>query len=143
MRKYSSWMICHLITFIAFVTVIDIATQSELLSDLTQYNSDRVLFVIYILVGIFLTQRVLKSVSSFDLLNNSLSSLYFYSAYCMFSDGHVAGWSHSADLLTEKLLMGILISLIMLITIYVPVVSLIVATVHNKVIKAVWRFANS
>lgn len=140
MRKHSCWLICHLITLTGFFSVISIASQSELFDDLAKYNSDKIFFIVFLLAGYLLTQKILKSSSKLDALCICLSYLYFYTAFCFFSDGHAAGWSHSVDII-DKIFVGLFLSFFMLVSIYVPAIGLMIAIFHNTLLKSVWGWA--
>ena len=134
------WMICYLVTVLTFLLVVNLASQGELTSDLAEYQSDKLIFVIYLLAGVGLTQRCIKFSTKFDAVSISLSFLYYYSAFSIFSDGHVAGWSHSPDSLTDKLFMGFLIGAIYVVSIIVPLAALIIAIIQNRLLKMIWYY---
>ncbi|WP_440874953.1 hypothetical protein [Thalassotalea sp. PLHSN55] len=139
MSKYSGWAICHIITIVIFLSAASAGSQQGLASDLAQFHSDKILLCIYLIWGYSLTQRILTSPNYLNIVSVLLSSLYFYTAFCMFSDGHVAGWSHSQDMITEKVLMGLFISLISLFTIYIPVIAVVAGVVQNFLLKTIWH----
>ncbi|WP_156896989.1 hypothetical protein [Ferrimonas kyonanensis] len=142
MNQKSKFILCSAITIVSMTLVISFATKGNLANDLVKYRTDLILFIIYLVIGPLLTKKVLSTKLKLDGISIAFSYLYFYSAFCVFSDGYIAGWSHSSDEVLEKLFRGGLISILLIVTIYVPLVALAVSTIHNIIIKTVrdWRY---
>jgi hypothetical protein len=116
--------------------IVLFANQGNLVSDLSKYQSDLTLFIIYLGLGYLLTNRILSTRAIFDIKCIVLTLLYFLSALGMFSDGYAAGWSHTSGALLEKLITGSLISFIILFSFYMPII-LVFSLIHNAVITAI------
>lgn len=137
--RNSYWVICHLITSLGMVWVISVASKNEFINDLSTHNSDILYLIAFLYAGYLLTQKILQTSTRLDIVCISLSSLYFFSVFCMFSDGHFAGWAHSSGVL-EKLFIFLFCSLAMLQHITVPLVALLFAAVHYVLLKVIWQY---
>lgn len=133
--------LCCVLTISIAMSLAYIASQGELLADLLGYNSDKVFFVLLIATGVALTLFVWEDVHSPGKWKSVVGSFfYYYITFCTFSDGHVAGWSHSKDVLSEKFLVSIMISLIYLISIIVPLLALLIGFINTLLIQKFVKF---
>ncbi|BDY04326.1 hypothetical protein [Ferrimonas sp. YFM] len=138
MGKYVERLVCGGITLGLFCGVAYAATHGNLAQNLARYQSDTTIFVLYIILGLCLTVSHFSDNAKTNIwLHVSLSSAYFYTAFCLFSDGYVGGWSHSKDILTDKLLMGLLFCVSLFLTLIIPLAAMVLGLINAYSVKLV------
>jgi len=124
----------YMITISFFFAVILFASHGNAFNDMMHYNSDLIVTLIYLILGYglthFITTQSNRDIRLWDIM---FSFLYFFSAFAFFSDGYAAGWSHS-EALFDKLFMALLLMFLFTISVFIPLLFLIIAYAHNKCI---------
>ena len=109
-----------------------LASHGDLIGNLYAYYVDTVSIIIFILIGYVLSNATLKEY--LQLKDNSCTSLlfiYYYSAFIVFSDGYLAGWSHT-ETVVDKLVYLVFAGFAMLLSIFIPLIFLAISIIQTK-----------
>ena len=108
-----------------------VATQGELFLDLSKYLAiDGVILTLFAVVAMIISKLVCNS-KRFGIY----LFVYYYFLFAVFSDGHVAGWSHSATIFDKLAVSLFIVSPLLLLTVWIPIVIFVLAFLQSKGMK--------
>lgn len=144
MRKIPGEIFCQIMTVVFFFIIAGASYKGQLMNDLSLYNTDKVIFFVLLAIGFLLTNKLWREAKNNYLLESTIySAIYFFIIFVIFSDGHVAGWGHSQDDMMDKVLKGILTAFIYVISVFVPLMLLVIGFIYSLIFKVVWYASQS
>jgi hypothetical protein len=129
-----------IITYTLLIVVALVASNWELFDDLSNHDSLRVYLALFISLGGFLSKVIAVDIWKTKNVELSaiLSGCYYLYAFCVFGNGHFAGWSVSAGFF-ERFWVSILTLGMFLVTLVFPVIFYFIARAQCLLLKKLYR----
>lgn len=120
------------ITVVFFIITVVLASFGNIYGTIFRYFGDFAFFVLFLYLGYKLTNKIcLLSQSGHKIQAWLWTALYFFMAFVIFSDGH-GSVEHTANL-WEKLLLIPVTTFLFLKSVFLPVIFLGIALIHNAI----------
>jgi len=129
-----------IITYTLLFVVALVASNWELFDDLSNHDSLRVYLALFISLGGFLSKVIAVDIWKTKNVELSaiLSGCYYLYAFCVFGNGHLAGWSVSEGFF-ERFVASLLTLGMFLVTLIFPVIFYFIARAKCLVLKKLYR----
>ena len=105
----------YLFTIVCSAAIVRFSSQGKILSDLKEYYSDGAFMVVFVFIGYVIGRNICQSSR-----HKIYLFLFYYFLFVFFSDGHVAGWSHTQSIVEKLSVSTLIVAPLMIMTIFVP-----------------------
>jgi len=133
MYKLRLQKINYAVILTVMLTISFLASHGNVIVNVFTYYVDAVSIIMFIFVGYVLSNTTLeKYLQLKDDSSLSLLFIYYYSAFIIFSDGYLGGWSHT-ETIADKLTYLVVIGFAMLISIFIPLIFMAISFIQVKI----------
>ena len=123
------------ITFILGLVIAALVSKGSFLATAIRHPSDFVFILFGAALAYFISFFSVKYLEKGYWKESALMyPIYYYGAFGLFADGHLAGWAHSGSM-GEKLMMSLMYIALSFISLFVPVIIVIISVIHIVFLK--------
>ncbi|MCU8506070.1 hypothetical protein M2F98_21620 [Vibrio vulnificus] len=121
------------ITFILALVIAALVSKGSFLATAIRHPSDFIFIMFGAVLAYFISFFSIKY--CFWKESALMYPIYYYGAFGLFADGHLADWAHSGSM-GEKLMMSQMYIVLSLFSLFVPIIIVVISVIHILLLNA-------
>ncbi len=124
------------ITFILALAIAALVSKGSFLATALRHPSDFIFIIFGAVLAYFISFFSIKYLERGFWKESALMyPIYYYGAFGLFADGHLADWAHSGSM-GEKLMMSQMYIVLSLFSLFVPIIIVVISVIHILLLNA-------